>query len=188
VIVASGGYVVGSGHRTQRPPENKSFTRFLLLKVDWFYFIHGGVNVMRRKSKIRSAVFSLAVCAGIFCAWCCVLLMAGEYYSAQRKLNVSKQELQTWEACRSTKPSYFRSNAEAVSACLKNFNEARENRWMSLPKEQLVGLFVLAAVASAVGGGLATWAVVWLVFLSIYRLLRLLACCFMRHPGRQVNS
>ncbi len=143
---------------------------------------------MRRKSKIRSAVFSLAVCAGIFCAWCCVLLMSGEYYSARRKLNVSKQELQTWEACRNTKPSYFKSNAEAVSTCLKNFNEARDNRWISLPKEQLIGLFVLAAVGSAVGGGLATWAVVWLICLSVYKFVRLLASCFLRHPGRQVNS
>jgi Flp pilus assembly protein TadB len=143
---------------------------------------------MRQKSKLRSAVFSLAVCAGVFCAWCCVLLMSGEYYSARRKLDVSKQELQTWEACRNTKPSYFKSNAEAVSTCLKNFNEARDNRWLSLPKEQLIGLFVLAAVVSAVGGGLATWAVVWLVFLSVYRFVRLLAFCFLRHPGRQVNS
>lgn len=137
---------------------------------------------MRRKNKIRSAVFSLAVCAGIFCAWCCVLFMAGEYYAARRKLNVSKQELQTWDACRNTKPSYFASNADAVSACLKNFNEAQANRWMSMPREQLVGLFVLAAVASAVGGGLITWAVVWLVCLSIYRFVKLMAFCFLRHP------
>ena len=137
---------------------------------------------MRRKNKIRSAVFSLAVCAGIFCSWCCVLLMAGEYYSARRKLNVSKQELQTWDACRNTKPSYFESNAEAVSACLKNFNEARANRWMCMPKEQLIGFFVLAAVASAVGGGLVTWAVVWLVCLSIYRFVKLMTFCFLRHP------
>jgi hypothetical protein len=142
---------------------------------------------MKRKNKIRSAVFSLAVCAGIFCAWCCVLLMVGEYQSAHRKLNVSKQELQTWEACRSTKPSYYESNAEAVSACLKNYNEARDNRWMSLPKEQLIGLFVLAAVVSAVGAGLVTWAVIWLICLSLYRFVRLLAFCFLRHPGRQVN-
>ncbi len=143
---------------------------------------------MKRKNKIRSAVFSLAVCAGIFCAWCCVLLMAGEYQSARHKLNVSKQELQTWEACRNTKPSYFKSNAEAVSACLKNYNEARENRWMSMPKEQLIGLFVLAAVVSALGAGLATWAVIWLICLSVYRFIRLLAFCFLRHPSRQMNS
>lgn len=143
---------------------------------------------MKRKNKIRSAVFSLAVCAGIFCAWCCVLLLAGEYQSARRKLDVSKQELQTWEACRNTKPSYYKSNIEAVSACLKNYNEARDNRWMSLPKEQLIGLFVLAAVVSALGAGLATWAVIWLICLSVYRFIRLMAFCFLRHPSRQMNS
>ncbi|MHC4111252.1 MAG: hypothetical protein ACYSUY_09255 [Planctomycetota bacterium] len=143
---------------------------------------------MKRKSKLRRAVFSLAICAGIFCAWCCVLLMAEEYNSARHKLDVSKQELQAWEACRHTKPGYFKSNSEAVSTCLKNFNEARDNRWVSLPKERLIGLFVLAALGSAIGVGLVTWAVIWLCGLSICRFIRLLALCFRYHPGKQVSS
>ena len=169
--------------------EDKNFLPFLLLKADKLLnFICGGVNIMKRKSKLRRAVFSLAICAGIFCAGCCVLLMAEEYNSANHKLNVCKQELQAWEACRHTKPSYFKSNSEAVSTCLKNFNEARDNPWVSLPKERLIGLFVLAALGSAVGGGLVTWVVIWLGGLSIYRFFRLLALCFRYRPGRQVNS
>lgn len=128
----------------------------------------------------------MAICVGIFCAWCCVLLMAGEYNSACLKLDVHEQEMQAWEACRQTKPSYFRENSEAVSSCLKNFNEARENPWVSLPKEQLVGLFVLAALASAIVGGLVTWIVVWIVVLSIFRLVKWLLSCCWRKPCRQI--
>ncbi len=143
---------------------------------------------MKKKRRLRGAVFSLAICVGIFCAWCCVLLMAGEYNSARRKLDVHKQEVQAWDACRQTKPSYFRDNSEAVSSCLKNLNEARDNPWVSLPKEQLVGLFALAALASAAGGSLVTWIVVWLGGLSIYRFIRLLAFCCWRKPCRRVNN
>jgi hypothetical protein len=141
---------------------------------------------MKRKRRLRGAVFSMAICVGIFCAWCCVLLMAGEYNSACLKLDVHEQEMQAWEACRQTKPSYFRENSEAVSSCLKNFNEARENPWVSLPKEQLVGLFVLAALASAIVGGLVTWIVVWIVVLSIFRLVKWLLSCCWRKPCRQI--
>lgn len=142
---------------------------------------------MKRKSRLRSAILSLAICAGIFCAWSCVLLMFGEYNSARHKLDVHRQELQAWEACRQTKPSYFRSNSEAVSSCLKNYNEARDNPWMSLPKERLIGLFVLAALGSAAVGCLATWIVVWLGVLAIYKFFRSLLFCFRHHPSRQVH-
>lgn len=144
---------------------------------------------MNKKEKLRRAVFSLAICVGIFCAWCCVLLMAGEYNSASHKLDVHKQEVQGWEACRLTKPSYFRSNAEVVSSCLKNFNQAKNNFWLGLSKGQLVGLFALAALGSAVAGGLATWIVVWLGGLTIYKTIRLLVLCFrFRSSRQQVNS
>jgi hypothetical protein len=143
---------------------------------------------MKRKSRLRKAIVSLAICTGIFCAWCCVLLMFGEYSSARQKLDVHRLELQTWEACRQTKPSYFRSNSERVNSCLKNLREAQDNPWVSLPKDQLVGLFVLAALGSAVGGGLVTWAVIWLGCLTIYRFFRLLALCFKYHQSRRVSS
>lgn len=133
---------------------------------------------MKRKGRLRGAIFSLAVCAGIFCAWCCVLLMAGEYNSARHKLNVHKEEVQAWEACRLTKPSYFKDNSKAVSSSLKKYDEARNDPWMSLPKEQLIGIFVLAALGSAVVGCLVTWIVLSIVCLIIYRFVRGLALCF----------
>ena len=133
---------------------------------------------MKRKDRLRGAILSIAICTGIFCAWCCVLLMAGEYNSARHKLNVHKEEVQAWEACRQTKPSYFRDNSETVGSCLKNYNEARDDPWMSLPKERLIGIFVLAALGSAIVGCLVTWTVLWLGYLIIYRFIRGLALCF----------
>jgi hypothetical protein len=135
---------------------------------------------MNRKSKFRKAVFSLALCVGVFCAWCSVLLMAGQYFSARNKLNVQRQELQAWDACRKTKADYFRSNADTVAACLNNYEEARDDPWMSLPKDRLVGLFVLTALGSAAGGTLVTWTALWIVGLTIYKFFSLLVCCF-RH-------
>jgi len=143
---------------------------------------------MKRKSRLRGAILSLSICAGIFCAWCCVLLMAGEYSSARQKLDVHRLELQSWEACRQTKPSYFRSNSETVNSCLKNLSEAQDNFWVSLPKDQLIGLFILAALGSAVGGGLITWTVIWVGCLTIYRFFRLLALCFRYRLSRRVSS
>jgi hypothetical protein len=143
---------------------------------------------MRRKRKLRAAVFSLAICVGIFCAWCCVLLMVGEYNSAHRILDVQQQELQAWEACRQTKPSYYKENSEAVSSCLKKLNEARDNLWVSLPKGHLIGFFALAALASASVGSLVTWIVVWIGCLSVYRFIRWLAFCCWRKSGWRVNN
>ena len=143
---------------------------------------------MKRKGKLRKAIFSLAICVGIFCAWSSVLLLFGEYSAARHKLDIRRQELQAWEACRQTKPSYFKSNSETVSACLKNYNEARDNPWMSLPKERLVGLFVLAAVGSAAVGCLATWIIVWLGVLAICKVFGSLLFCFRHHPTRQVQG
>ncbi len=143
---------------------------------------------MKRKNRLRKAIFSMAMCVGIFFAWCSVLVMFEEYNSARHKLDVHRQELQTWEACRQTKPSYFRSNSEAVSACLKNYNEARDNPWMSLPKDRLIGLFVLAAVGSVTAGSLAAWIVIWLFVLVVYRFFRSLLFFFRHHPSRPVHG
>ena len=144
--------------------------------------------MIKRKSRLRGAIFSMAVCAGIFCAWCCVLLMAGEYNSARHELDTRKQELQAWDACRQTKPDYFKNNSETVSACLKNYNKALDNPWMSLPKERVIGLFILADLGSAAVGCLATWIAVWLSGFAICKFIRSLLFCFRRHPGRQVSG
>jgi len=157
----------------------------LLIEEYKLYFTQGGVNVMKLKGKLRGVTFFLAICASVFSASFCVLLMAGEYQSARYKLDRYNLEFQGWQACQQTKPAYFKANAEAVTSCIKGLNEARGNFWVKLPKTQLAGLFLLAVLASAISGYLTTWLVVWFGCLSIYRFIRWLAFCFRRHSERK---
>jgi len=133
---------------------------------------------MKRKSGLRGVAFLLAICASVFSACLCVLLMAGEYHSAQYNFDIHKRDIEGWEAFRQTKHAYFKANEEAVSSCLKSFEEARGNFWVRLPKVQLAGLFVLAGLGSAIGGYVVTWSVIWFSCLGIYRFFRWLALCF----------
>ena len=136
---------------------------------------------MKLHGKLRSVTFFLAICAsGIFASFC-ILLMAGEHQSARYRLEIHSLEFQGWEACKQTKPAYFKDNAEAVTSCIKGLNEARDNFWVKLPKAQLAGLFVLAGVGGAISGYLVTWIVVWFVGSGIYRFIRWLGLCFRRH-------
>ena len=136
---------------------------------------------MKLHGKLRSVTFFLAICAsGIFASFC-ILLMAGEHQSARYRLEIHSLEFQGWEACKQTKPAYFKDNAEAVTSCIKGLNEARDNFWVKLPKAQLAGLYVLAGVGGAIIGYLVTWIVVWFVGRSIYRFIRWLWLCFRRH-------
>jgi len=137
---------------------------------------------MKRKCGLRRVVFFLAICAGVFSACLCVLLMAGEYQLAQYNFDIHNRELQGWEACRQTKPAYFKANEEAVRSCLKSFDEARDNFWVRLPKAQMAGLFILAGLGGATGGYLLTWSVVWFGCLGIYRFFRWLVLCFRGKP------
>ncbi len=136
---------------------------------------------MKLKGKVRGITFFLAVCASVFSASFCVLLMAEEYQSARYKLDRYNLEFQGWAACQQTKPAYFKDNADAVSSCLKNLDQARSNFWVKIPKIQLAGLFVLAGLSSATAGYLTTWLVVWFGGLCIYRFIRWLGLCLRRH-------
>jgi len=111
---------------------------------------------MKLQGKLRGVTFFLAMCAGGILALLCILLMAGEYQSARYRLEIQSREFQGWEACKQTKPVYFKDNAEEVAACIKGLNEARENFWVKIPKVQLAGLFLLAGVGSAISGYLIT--------------------------------
>lgn len=142
----------------------------------------------RKKSRLRGAAFFLAICTSIFSACFCVLLMAGEYYSARYKVDAHNRELQGWEACRQLEPTYYKANSEAVSDCISSLEEARGNFWVKLPRAHLGGFFVLASLASATGGYLATWLVVWLGGLGIYRFFQWLVLCLRGKPKKQVNS
>ena len=132
---------------------------------------------MKRKYGLRSITLFLSICISVFSACFCVLLMAGEYYTARNKMNIYNKEFQGWEACRQTEPTYFMANEEAVSSCLKNLEEAKDNFWVKLPKNKAIGLFVLACLGSAIGGYLVVWSV-WFVCLSIYRFIRWMKLCF----------
>jgi hypothetical protein len=133
-------------------------------------------NIMKRKYGLRSVTLFLSICVSVCSACFCVLLMAGEYYTARHKLDIFIKESQGWEACRQTEPTYFKTNEEAVSSCLKNLEEAKDNFWVKLPKNKAIGLFVLASLGSAIGGYLVVWSV-WFVCLGIYRFIRWMKCC-----------
>jgi len=126
---------------------------------------------MKRKYGVRSITLFLSICVSVFSACFCVLLMAGEYYTARHKLDIYNKEFQGWEACRQTEPTYFKSNAEAVSSCLKSLEEAKGNFWVKLPQNQIIMLLVLAGLSSAIGGYLAVW-FVWFGGTGIYRFIR----------------
>lgn len=136
---------------------------------------------MKLQGKLRSITFFLAICASGILASFCILLMAGEYQSARYRLEIHSLEFQGWEACKQTKPAYFKDNAEAVATCIESLNEARDNFWVKIPKVQLAGLFLLAGVGGAISGYLVTWIVIWFVGRSIYRFIKWLRLCFHRH-------
>ncbi len=140
---------------------------------------------MKRKDKLRGITFFLAISVGVFSSSFCVLLMAGEYQSARYELDRYNLEFQGWEACKQTKPAYFKDNAEAVSSCLKSLDQARSNFWVKIPKTQLAGLFVLAVLSSAIGGFLAAWLVIWFGGLCIYKFISWMGLCFRRHSERK---
>ena len=129
---------------------------------------------MKRKRKLRRVTSFLAICVSVVSACVCVLLISGEYHSAHFNLDTYDRELRGWQACRQTNPEYFKVNEQAVNSCLASINQARDNYWVKLPKTHLIGLFILAGLASAASGYLATWLVVWIVGMIIYKFIRLI--------------
>jgi len=124
----------------------------------------------KRKYGSRSIILFLSISVSVFSACVCVLLMAGEYYTARNKLEIYTNELQGWEACRQTEPSYFKSNAKAVSSCVSNLEAAKNNFWVKHPKNKIIMLFVLAGLGSAISGYLGVWAA-WFGGVGIYRFI-----------------
>ena len=132
---------------------------------------------MKRKYRLRSIVLFLSMCLSVFSACFCVLLIAGDYYTAKNKLDIYTKESEGWEACRQTEPTYYNANAEAVRSCQEKLEEAKNNYWVTLPKNKLIGLFVVAGLGSAIGGYMAVWSV-WFGGLGIYRFVRWIKHCF----------
>ena len=133
-------------------------------------------NIMKRKYGLRSIVLFLSMCVSVFSACFCVLSMAGDYYTAKNKLYIYTNESEGWEACRQTEPTYYNANAEAVKSCQENLEKAKNNFWVTLPKNKLTGLFAVAGLGSAVGGYLAVWSV-WFIGLGIHRFIRWIQLC-----------
>jgi hypothetical protein len=140
---------------------------------------------MKLNSKPRSIKFYLGICASLFSASFCVLLMASEYQAACSRLDIYNREFQGWQACQQTKPAYYKENIEAVSSCLKSLEQARGNFWIKQPKVKVAGLFVLGGLISATIGYLVAWLVVWFCSLVIHGFIRWLALCFRRLPERK---
>jgi len=130
----------------------------------------------------------LAILAGVVCACYFILSVADKYYSAQSALSMYKQDLQGWDACRVMKPAFFKANAEAVSQCLSNLADAQDDFWVNLPKAQLVGLYISAALGGAAGGYLAVWTVVQLVTLAVHKFIGGIVHAFCRGTSGRVKG
>jgi len=132
---------------------------------------------MKRKYGLRSITLFMSICVSVFSACFCVLLMAGEYYTARNKLDIYNNEFQGWEACRQTEPTYYKANVEAVSSCLNNLEKAKDNFWVKLSKTKTIVLFILAGLGSAISGYLVVWSV-WFAGLGIHKFIRWIKVCF----------
>jgi hypothetical protein len=131
-----------------------------------------------RKGKygVHSVLHFLSISVSVFSACFCVLLMAGEYYTAQNKLEIYNNEFQGWEACRRTEPGYYKASAGVVSTCVNNLEEAKNNFWVKHPKNAIIILFILAGLGSAVSGYLVVWAV-WFSGLGISIFIKWVTLC-----------
>ena len=138
---------------------------------------------MKRRFGLRKITLFLSICVSVFSACFCVLLLADEYYTARNKLDVYSKEFEGWEACRQTEPTYFEANAESVSNCKKSLEEAQNNFWVTNPKNQVMTLFVLAGLGSAIGGYLAVWSV-WFVGTGVYRFIGWVKLCWQNKSFR----
>jgi hypothetical protein len=130
---------------------------------------------MKKKNRVRSVLSILAICASVVSACVCVLLLSGDYHTAQFKMDTYSRELEGWEACRRTNLDYYKANESAVNSCQASLAEAGDNFWVKMPKPKLVGIFVLATLLSALGGYLVTWTVLWFISFGIFKVIRFFA-------------
>ena len=110
---------------------------------------------MKPNRKCYNLTFILAICAGVFCASYCVLSVANERGTALYRVNMHKNDVQGWEACRKTQPALFRENQEAVTHSLKSLEEAQASFWAGIPTRELIGLYIAGAVAGTFAGFVA---------------------------------
>lgn len=137
---------------------------------------------MKRTNRFHKITSFLAICAGMTLACVCVLLIKGEYDSARSKLEIHSREVQGWEACRQSNPTYYQASEEAVSSSRESLAESQSNFWVKVPNVKLAGFLALGGLGSAAFGYLATWAVILLGrsgirgFISYREFRRLRSC------------
>jgi hypothetical protein len=127
---------------------------------------------MKNKNKSRSILSILAICASVVSACICVLLLSGDYHTAQFKMDTCTRELEGWEACRRTNLDYYKANEKAVNSCLASLDEAKDNFWVKLSKPKLASIFVLATLVSASGGYLVSWAILWFIGFGVFKFIK----------------
>jgi hypothetical protein len=127
------------------------------------------------KRKLHGVTLFLAVSVSVISACVSVLLMAGDYHSAQFNLDTHDREYQGWQACLQTNPAYYKENKKAVDSCLTNLEDARGNFWLKCSKVELAGMFIAVGLGSAVGGYLTIWVLVWLIGMVFNRFARWLS-------------
>jgi hypothetical protein len=143
---------------------------------------------MTRTSGFGNTTSSVAKCAAVICAVVCILLIAKKHSSARSKIDAYQLEVQGWEACRRTNPSYFATCKDAASLSQKNLDEAQSNFWINLPKAQLAGFLILAASASGTGGYFTTRAVFWLGSLGVCRFIKPLCANQVRESPSVIDA
>ena len=152
------------------------------------YILRGDTEIMKNKNKSKKIISFLAICTSVVCACICVLLISGEYHMAQFKLDTHNRELEGWQACRQTNPEYFKANEQAVNSCLTSIDQAQDNFWVQLPKEKLIGLYILAALVSAIGGYLVTWIFIGLIGISTFKFIRWLIIYHRYNANNKVHN
>lgn len=136
---------------------------------------------MKRRG-LHGITLFLAIGASVVLACVSVLLMAGEYQSARFDMDTHVREYQGWQAFRQTNPAYYEDNKEAVSACMKSLEAAQDNFWLQRSKAELVGMFIIAGLGSAIGGYLAIWALVGVIGIGLQKVVKRLS---LRSPPKQ---
>lgn len=142
-------------------------------------------QLIKHNTTLRNVALYLAVCVGTIAACTCVLIVADKYNSAKSKYNAQVQETQGWEACRLTKPDYFKAHEEEANNSKKNLEEAKNNFWIQRPKQELVGIFILSGLVSAVAGYLSIWVSYLICNACLRTLFRGLSLCF---GGKRVRG
>ncbi|MEJ2701725.1 MAG: hypothetical protein P8Z79_04720 [Sedimentisphaerales bacterium] len=134
-----------------------------------------------RRRKWQGVTLFLAISASVVSASVCVLVMVGEYHSAQYSLDTHEREYQGWQAFRQTNPTYYDDNKEAVASCQSSLEADRNNFWLKRSPAELAGLFIVSGLASGAGGYVGTWGLLWLVGMGFHEFFRWLSV----RPGRK---